>query len=103
MNQTTIKMTPSELKYRVEKAGHDRFFFTRDTMRFFGDTMANYGVRSTTVTIDEWVNDKPTGRVITVEAWELWRKRPVKHGMRDSTFFDKTTYARVFPKGADNA
>ena len=29
-------MTASELKYRVETAGHDATFFTRSTMRFFG-------------------------------------------------------------------
>lgn len=35
--------TASELKAAVDATGSH--FFTRDTMRFFGDTMANYGVR----------------------------------------------------------
>ena len=70
-------MTASELKYRVEQ-GKDRFFFTRDTMKFFGDTMRNYGVRD------------------GGEVWELYRKHPVKHGLRDSAYFDKETYTRIF-------
>lgn len=34
-------MTPSELKYQVEQTGSN--FFDRKTMKFFGDTMKNYG------------------------------------------------------------
>ena len=37
-------MTPSELKNNVEKTGS--YFFDRLNMRFFCDTMANYGCRS---------------------------------------------------------
>lgn len=86
-------MTPSELKYQVEQAGRDPYFFTRSTMRFFGDTMRNYGVR------DAGTIETPTGR--RVEAWELYRRRPVKHGLSSSAYFDKSTFARVFlRKGA---
>jgi hypothetical protein len=77
-------MTPSELKYQVELAGKEPFFFSRDTMKFFGDTMKNYGVVTSTVN--------------GVEVWELYRKKPVKHGLRSSAFFDKETFARVFPR-----
>ena len=63
-------MTASELKQKVNEAGHDSHFFDRDTMRFFGDSMANYRVRRNTVT----KNGRP------VEVWELWRRRPVKGG-----------------------
>ena len=38
-------MNASELKSKV--TGN---FFYRDSMKFFGDTMRNYGVRSSTVT-----------------------------------------------------
>ena len=75
-------MTAAELKHNVEQ-GRDRFFFTRDTMKFFGDTMGNYGVRGSL-----------TPHMI--EVWELYRKRPVKHGLTASAYFDKTTYNRVF-------
>jgi hypothetical protein len=71
-------MTKSELKYQVELTGS--FFFTRDSMKFFGDTMANYGVRS------------------NGNNWELWRKKPVKYGLTESAYFDKLTYKRVFVK-----
>lgn len=72
-------MTPSELKHHVER-GTDRFFFTPDTMRFFGDRMSNYGVRD------------------AGEFWELYRKRPVKNGLKSSAYFDKVTFSRVFPQ-----
>lgn len=44
-------MNAYELKAHVS-AGKDRFFFERDTMRFFGDTMRNYGVRSKPVEVE---------------------------------------------------
>ena len=70
-------MTPSELKVQVSR-GRDRYFFTRHTMSFFGDTMANYGVRD------------------GGDVWELYRRKPVKHGLQGSAYFDKKTFARVF-------
>lgn len=82
-------MTPSDLKYHVELAGHEPHFFTRATMRFFGDTMHNYGVRARTITTN--MNE-------TRAVWELYRKRPVKHGLRSSAYFDAETFARVFPR-----
>ena len=69
-------MTSSELKYNVEKT--DSYFFTRKTMKFFGDTMRNYGVRS-----------------YDANTWELYRKRPVKHGLCSSAYFDKQTFERA--------
>lgn len=81
-------MTPSELKYHVEQSS-DSHFFTRRTMQFFGDTMANYRVR------DAGVIQTNSGEV---EAWELYRKQPVKHGLRSSAYFDKATFHRVFKK-----
>jgi len=70
-------MTPSELKYNVERSGSEPYFFTRATMKFFGDTMANYGCRD------------------AGDCWELWRKRPVKGGLQNSAYFDKVTFKRV--------
>ena len=69
-------MTPSDLKYEVER-GEDSHFFERSSMKFFGDTMRNYGVRD------------------AGDCWELYRKRPVMHGLKNSTFFDKITFART--------
>ena len=67
-------MTPSELKRQYEIAHPDGLFFSRNNMKFFGDTMSNYGVR-----------DAGTH-------WELYRKRPVKAGVRNSMFFEKDTF-----------
>ena len=83
-------MNPSELKFQVEQAGHDPYFFTRDTMKLFGDTMKNYGVRNGGLVV--------TNMDETVEVWELYRKQLVKHGLGKSAFFSKATFARVFPK-----
>ena len=70
-------MTASELKYQVEEHGNSPHFFTRSTMKFFGDTMSNYGVRD------------------NGETWELYRKHPVRNGLDSSAYFDKVTFSRV--------
>ena len=68
-------MTPSELKYHVEATGSH--YFSRETMKFFGDTMANYGACD------------------AGDCWELFRRKPVKMGLKESAFFDKVTFKRV--------
>ena len=93
-------MTPSELKYRVEQANTESHFFTRKTMKFFGDSMRNYGVRSTTITTNYNAEGDYVGAAgLQVEAWELYRKQPVKHGVNGSVYFDKQTFARVYATG----
>lgn len=80
-------MNASDLKYHVEQTGSN--FFDRKTMKFFGDTMANYGVRSATIE----TYDSPA-----VDVWELYRRRAVKHGLKDSAYFSKATFGREFKK-----
>lgn len=80
-------MNASELKYHVETTRHDSKFFCRENMKFAGDTMRNYGVRSATIT-DHSGN--------TIVCWELYRRRPVKHGLRSSAYFCKETFRQVF-------
>ena len=76
-------MTPSELKQKTSET--EPHFFTRKTLKFFEDTMANYGCRSTTI----------SGHKNPV--WELHRKRPVKHQLQKSAYFDQATFKRVWP------
>ena len=80
-------MTPSQLKAEVETAGHDPHFFTSSSMRFFGDRMRNYGVRAQPVTLVIYTGERR-------KCWELYRRRPVKHGLTSSAFFDCETFAR---------
>lgn len=68
-------MTPSQLKLLYQTHNPNGHFFDRKTLKFFGDTMKNYGVC-----------DGPDN------TWELYRKRPVKHGVRKSAYFDKVTF-----------
>jgi len=68
------KMNSSELKYLHELNNPESHFFSPATMRFFGDTMKNYGV-------------KTTGHFI-----ELHRKSPVKNGLYNSAFFTKNDF-----------
>ena len=76
-------MKKSDLKYFVSETGSN--FFERGSMKFFGDTMKNYGVRS--AIIEQGCQG--------LEVWELWRKSPVKHGLNKSTYFCKNTFNRV--------
>jgi len=87
-------MTPAELKYNVEQTGS--YFFTRKTMKFFGDTMRNYGVRSATLKT-HWddTGNNYSEQTRDIEVWELYRKRPVMHGLIDSAYFDKKTFRQV--------
>jgi hypothetical protein len=80
-------MIASELKAMVESNGHEPHFFTRKTMKFFGDTMKNYGARETVV---DTYSEK------SVPVYELYRRHAVKHGLSDSAFFRKDTLERCF-------
>lgn len=82
-------MTPSQLKNEVESRGTETHYFDRKTMRYFGDTMRNYGVRGP-VTVETIYGP--------AQAWELYRRRAVKAGNKESAFFDCQTFERVFPK-----
>jgi hypothetical protein len=90
-------MNTSELKWNVENVGTtDTYFFTRKTMQFFGDTMRNYGVRSTTILTDWGENGEYLGQPQPIEVWELYRRQPVKHGLDGSAYFHKVLFNRVF-------
>lgn len=91
-------MNASELKYQIESTGRESHFFDRKTMRFFGDRMSNFGVRSATVIALGDVVNQETGKYETVtrEVWELYRKRPVKGGNQKSHYFDKVTFRQVY-------
>ena len=69
-------MTPYELKYQYQQYRPDGHFFDRKTMKFFRDTMKNYGCRD------------------AATHWELYRKKGVgDHGrLYGSHYFDKTTF-----------
>lgn len=77
-------MTPSELKYKTQET--NPYFFTRKTMKFFGDTMKNYGVRSSVV-----FDREGTRRNV----WELYRKNHVRNGLDSSAYFDKVTFELI--------
>lgn len=77
--------TPSDLRLFVEDAGSS--FFSRESMKFSGDTMRNYGLRRTII---------KTHSGDTVEAYELYRRQPVKNGLRSSAYFHAETFRRVF-------
>ena len=91
-------MTPSDLKYHIEQANTETHFFSRKTMKFFGDSMRNYGVRSATVKTNYDAAGEYVGKDgVSLECWELYRKQPVKCGISGSAYFDKQTFAQVYP------
>lgn len=81
-------ITASELKQRVNARGTESYFFTRSSMKFFGDTMKNYGVRGP-IKIDTYTEKD-------VEVWELYRRKAVKGGLKDSAYFRTDDYSRAF-------
>jgi hypothetical protein len=73
--------TASDLKFYHEEKNPGSHFFTRSTMRFFGDRMSNYGVRT------------------HENFFELYRRHAVNGGLRSSAYFDRETLRRVYPEG----
>jgi hypothetical protein len=86
-------MNASELKRLIEDAGTSPHFFDRKTMKFFGDTMRNYGVQNSWIVAQD-------GEI--VEVYKLYRRRPVRHGLFESAYFDKKTLKRRFSKRSDH-
>jgi len=86
------------LKYQVETSGNCEHFFTRKTMQFFGDTMRNYGCREAVIISSYDENDEYNADGIATPVYELYRKRPVKHGLASSAYFRKSDFSRVHPK-----
>ena len=86
-------MTPSQLKARIEDASR---FFSRENMKFSGDSMRNYGVR-TTVARTNWTasGEYVEGDGVTRTAWELYRKRATCRGMKSSAYFDAETFQQI--------
>ena len=68
-------MTASELKALYERNNPEGHFFDWKTMRLFGDTMRNFGVRDAGK-----VRGMGAHGIEEPEVWELFRKRPVKGG-----------------------
>lgn len=78
-------MTVYELKRKVLENNPNSHFFDRKTLRFFGDSMKNYGVKRT------MLDDIPV--------FELYRKRIVKHGINKSSYFHAVTFDQVYDRG----
>jgi len=68
-------MTIHELKYNYELNNPEGFFFSRKTMKFFGDRLSNFGVRKAVI------KATTTKGIEDLEVYDLIRKRPVKHGL----------------------
>lgn len=83
-------MNASELKLRVEVNDPDSLFFSRNNMKYAGDTMRNFGVRSTKI-YRFYEND-------IIEVWELYRRMPTSKGLLGSFFFCKETFKQVYGK-----
>lgn len=88
-------MNASELKYKVQSTGSH--FFDYKSMRFFGDTMSNFGVRETEIKTNWDKDGNWTDDGVTVKVWELYRRRPVKYGLQSSHYFDMVTFKPVHP------
>lgn len=73
-------MNATQLKAAYQRNNPEGYFFERDTMKFFGDTMKNYRV---------------TGPLEGM--YTLSRRKPVKHGVQKDAFFCATTFKLLSP------
>jgi len=83
-----MAISASQLRAAHEEAHPESLFFSRNNMRFAGDTMANFAVAPDPVTFATYSGE-------TVTCWRLYRRRPVKHGLRGSFYFECDTFRRV--------
>ncbi len=83
-------MNASEIKFRHEQNHKDSYFFCRDTMKVFGDTMANFGC------FDAGIIQNSMGEKI--DCWCIYRKRKVKGGQSGRFYFDKVKFDYVGTK-----
>ena len=89
----TIIRTASDLKRAVIAA--DGHFFDRDTLNFFGDTMANYYVPQEYKEAAIFSVVDNMGEIH--HCCQLRRKRPVKGGVMTPAYFDQLTFAHILP------
>ena len=89
-------MTASELKKQVKKHNPESHFFDLETMKAFGDTMRNYGVRMAEVELDNAFNRD--GSRVRANVWELYRRRPVVEGLNSSAFFAMDDFRLIRPR-----
>jgi hypothetical protein len=81
------KPTPAQVRDNHESAFPDSLFFSRDSMRFAGDTMANFAVAADPV---EFVTH--SGDAVT--CWQLYRKRTTAKGFSGAFYFNCETWKR---------
>ena len=86
-----LRMTASELKYQYEQHNPNGKFFTRENMRFAGDTMGNYYVPANICSVETYSGD-------IIECYELQRRKPVKRGLNTSAYFSIDTFRQVHGK-----
>lgn len=87
-----LRMTASTLKHWHEYHNPDSLFFSRDSMKFAGDTMSNFYVPAGVVEVETFTGDKYT-------CYELVRRHRTSKGMPPTTFyFDTETFKRIHIK-----
>jgi len=86
-----MAISASDIRINHEIKNPESLFFTKDSMRFFGDTMGNYAVSSKPVKVETYFDG-------IVECYELRRKKPVNGGLQSSDYFCTKTYARIIEK-----
>ena len=87
-------LNPSQLRYEVEKHNAESHFFDRKTMKFFGDTMRNFGCYRdairTAFSIDgEW---EPEG--IDRDVYVLYRKNVKRNQNKVAGYFCCITFKK---------
>jgi hypothetical protein len=84
-------MTIHELKYNYELNNPGGFFFARKTMKFFADTLSNFGVKKASI------RARTVKGIETVEVYDLIRKKPVNGGLHGHcAYFRRDNFKVVF-------
>jgi hypothetical protein len=86
------KVNASYIKLHYTLKNPNDHFFDRKSMRFFGDTMANYAANNTMHHVETYSDG-------VVECYMLRRKKPVKNGLSSPAFFSVDSFELIHSKG----
>ena len=91
-------MTFYELKNKIETAGGETYFFSHDTLKFFGETLSRMRLLKNKVSITDYRGDKHSCYVIAATRTKnaFGHCKPYTH----YHYFDDETYQRILPESA---
>ena len=89
-------LNPSQLRYEVEQHHPESYFFDRKNMRFFGDTMRNFGCYQDTIRASYSIDGEWEPEGIDRDVYVLYRKNAKRNQNKVAGYFCCITFKKVY-------